>query len=84
MDFLGGPVVGILHSQCRATEFDPWLGTKISHATHSAITKQQKVNYDTYRFDNIPFFKNCSKHTAKCKIHVLRQIKSKIKSGCPF
>ena len=31
-DFLGGPVVRTLCSQCRGHRFNPWSGTKILHA----------------------------------------------------
>ena len=33
-DFPGGPVTKTLHSQCRGTRFNPWLGkTRFPHAT---------------------------------------------------
>ena len=31
-DFLGGPVAGAPHSQCRGPGFDPWSGRWIPHA----------------------------------------------------
>ena len=41
-DFSGGSVVKTSCFRCRGHGFDPWLGTKIPHATQHSQNKQTK------------------------------------------
>ena len=52
-DFLGGPVVKTLCSQCRGPGFDPWSGNYIQHgAVKSSQAKTQDPTHATTKIED--------------------------------